>query len=60
MRYKEWFWQYVWSLLKAPFFVTNVIPSPIEHELKFVFIFIALHQFQILASLNMFSNELGH
>ncbi len=44
----------------SPFFVTNVVPSLIEHESKFVFILTALHQFQILASLNIFSNELGH
>jgi hypothetical protein len=44
----------------SPFFVTNVVPSLIEHESKFVFIFTALHQFQILAPLNMFPNELGH
>ncbi len=44
----------------SPFFVTNVIPSLIEYESKFVFIFTALYQFQILASLNMLSNELGH
>jgi hypothetical protein len=48
------------STKSSPFFVTNVTPSPIKHELRFVFIFNALHQFQILASLNMFSNELGH
>jgi len=43
-----------------PFFVTNVVPSLIEHESKFVFILTALHQFQILVPLNMFPNELGH
>jgi hypothetical protein len=48
------------SVESSPLFVTNVVPSPIEHESKFVFILTALHQFQILASLNMFSNELGH
>jgi hypothetical protein len=44
----------------SPFFMTNVVPSLIEHESKFVIILTALHQFQISASLNMFSNELGH